>query len=87
MRKPERRIYEYAVAEVRRVWRESGREAPEGGLKAENILFLDDIGANLRAAREMGWRTIKVGLGEGLEALRELEVATGVRLVGERAKL
>ena len=87
MRKPEPRIYEYAMAEVQRVWRDSGREAVEAGLRPEDVLFLDDIGANLRAAREMGWRTIKVGLGEGLEALRELEVATGVRLVGERAKL
>ncbi len=87
MRKPEPRIYEYAMAEVRRIWRKSGREVAEGELRPEDILFLDDIGANLRAAREMGWRTIKVGLGESAEAVRELERVTGEVLVKEKGRL
>jgi len=87
MRKPEPRIYEYAMAEVQRVWRDSGREAVEAGLRPEDVLFLDDIGANLRAAREMGWRTIKVGLGESREAVRELERVMGVVLVEEKGRL
>lgn len=87
MRKPEKRIYEYAMEEVRRVWKESGREKKEGELDVGDVLFLDDIGENLRMARSIGWRTIRVRLGETREAVRELERETGVSLLREEGRL
>jgi len=87
MRKPEKRIYEHAMEEARRVWKESGREKEEGMLEVGDVLFLDDIGENLRMARSIGWRTIRVRLGETREAVRELEAETGMRLVMEEGKL
>lgn len=87
MRKPEKRIYEYAMEQARKAWRESGREDKEGELRAEDVLFLDDIGENLRMARSLGWRTIRVRLGETKEAVRELERETGVSLLIEQGKL
>jgi len=87
MRKPEKRIYEYAMEEVRRVWKESGREEKEGALEVGDVLFLDDIGENLRMARVVGWRTIRVRLGDTKEAVWELERETGMRLVREEGRL
>jgi putative hydrolase of the HAD superfamily len=57
LRKPDPRIYELACA----------RLAIEPGEAA----FLDDIGSNLKSARALGMRTIKVDHPE--QALRELE--------------
>ncbi|KAI5820190.1 putative epoxide hydrolase [Pyronema omphalodes] len=70
MRKPERGIYQYAMkmAGVR-----DGRE----------VVFCDDIGVNLKAAKECGWRGIKVGIGRTEEAVRELERVTGMRLLDD----
>ena len=45
-RKPEPAIYERLLERLR--------------VKAEEAVFLDDIGANLKPAREMGMHTIKV---------------------------
>lgn len=41
------------------------------------IVFLDDLGGNLRAAREMGLRTIKVPLHDTENAVRQLEDMLG----------
>jgi len=57
LRKPDPRIYELACA---RLEIEPGQAA-----------FLDDIGSNLKSARALGMRTIKVD--EPEQALRELE--------------
>jgi putative hydrolase of the HAD superfamily len=46
MRKPERRIYELVCREL--------ETAPDA------VVFLDDLGSNLKPARELGMRTIKV---------------------------
>lgn len=75
MRKPEGRIYDFALEEVRRVGKERGVKVEAG-----DIVFLDDIGQNLRMARQRGFRTIKVSLGKSDVALRELEEVTGMSL-------
>ena len=46
----------------------------------ERCVFLDDLGINLKPARAMGMRTIKV-LNEN-QALKDLAVATGIALAG-----
>jgi putative hydrolase of the HAD superfamily len=63
-RKPERRFYEIALDQV--------------GVSAEQVVFLDDLGINLKPAREMGMRTIKVGDPE--RAIDELEAIVGIPL-------
>lgn len=75
MRKPEQRIYDLALEEVRRVGKMRGVDVEAG-----DIVFLDDIGQNLRMARDRGFRTIKVGLGGSDVALRELEGVVGMNL-------
>jgi epoxide hydrolase-like predicted phosphatase len=82
MRKPERDIYEYTMEEIRSKW---GR-----GLQPEDVIFLDDIGGNLKTARSLGMRTIRVILGKTDDAVRELERVTGLKLLeqdGARPRL
>lgn len=86
LRKPDRKIYELAVKKLDEFDRQKGGT----GIKAEDILFLDDIGENLKTAREMGMRTIKVLMGKTFRAVKELEGVTGLELMDEkmrRAKL
>lgn len=83
LRKPHREIYELALNELDRVSREKGL----GPLDAGDVLFLDDIGENLRMGREVGMRTLRVGLGEGRAAVRELEGITGVGMERGGARL
>jgi epoxide hydrolase-like predicted phosphatase len=64
MRKPDPRIYTHACREL--------------GVAPQESVFLDDIGANLKAARALGMRTIKVETPE--QALAELESALGFAL-------
>ncbi len=64
LRKPDPRIYQHACSEL--------------GVKPEESVFLDDIGANLKAARILGMHTIKVDTPE--QALAELESALGFSL-------
>lgn len=66
LRKPDPRIYELACREL--------RVAPA------RSAFLDDIGSNLKAARALGMRTIKVTDPE--RALQELSDVLGFDLVG-----
>ncbi len=82
MRKPDPRIYEYTMEKLR----------AEGGsdLKAEDVLFLDDIGENLKAAKALGMRTIRVFLGKTDVAVKELETILEMDLLEhrqEKAKL
>ncbi len=65
LRKPDPAIYRLAFDQI--------------GVPGERIVFLDDIGANLKAARELGVMTIKVIDAE--QALRELEEHVGVDLL------
>ena len=62
IRKPNPEIYRIAISRM--------------GVEAEHIVFLDDLGINLKPARELGMATIKV-LSEN-QAIKELEEITGL---------
>ena len=64
LRKPDPGIYRLALGEL--------------GVAAAATVFLDDLGVNLKTARELGMRTIKV-VDPG-DALRELAELTGVQV-------
>lgn len=64
VRKPEVRFYEMACEAV--------------GVRPTQVVFLDDLGINLKPAAAMGMRTIKVG--DPDVALRELERHLGLAL-------
>ncbi|KAM8953292.1 bifunctional epoxide hydrolase 2 [Pelodytes ibericus] len=63
MRKPETQIYEYALRKLQ--------------AKPDETIFLDDIGANLKPARELGISTVLVRDTEA--ALKELQELTGIQ--------
>jgi hypothetical protein len=69
LRKPDPKAYELAVKELGKIAEEKGL----GNVEAGDVLFLDDIGVNLKFARQSGLRTIKVDLGKTEEAVRKLE--------------
>lgn len=89
MRKPDPRIYQLALREVDKFARDNagsprGRKLGwEQGIRPGDIVFLDDIGQNLKAGRKAGFRTIKVELGRAFEAVAELESITGLTLAGD----
>jgi putative hydrolase of the HAD superfamily len=64
LRKPDPRIYQMMVAAL--------------GVDPKGCVYLDDLGVNLKPAREMGMTTIKVL--NAAQALAELEAATGLSL-------
>jgi putative hydrolase of the HAD superfamily len=64
VRKPDRRFYELACEEL--------------GIDPSEAVFLDDLGVNLKPARDMGMATIKVT--DPAEALAELSELIGMRL-------
>jgi len=64
IRKPNPRIYEMMCETL--------------GVEPAACIYLDDLGINLKPAREMGMTTIKVR--DARQALIELEAATGLRL-------
>ncbi len=64
VRKPEPSFYEIALE--------------RSNVAAEDVVFLDDLGINLKPARAMGMTTIKVLGAE--QALTDLEAATGLSL-------
>ena len=63
-RKPDPRIYRHACDLL--------------GVAPENCIYLDDLGINLKPARALGMRTIKVG--DPDVALAELEAMVGIKL-------
>jgi putative hydrolase of the HAD superfamily len=65
-RKPDPRIYRHACDLL--------------GVAPEQCVYLDDLGINLKPARAMGMRTIKVG--DPDQAIAELEAMVGIRLRG-----
>ncbi|KAK7529581.1 putative epoxide hydrolase [Phyllosticta citribraziliensis] len=83
LRKPDPRVYALALRRLEAVLRERGCLAPDAALRPEEVLFLDDIGGNLKAARAFGFRTCKVEIGRTREAVRVLEGAVGARLLDE----
>ncbi|MHC2277640.1 epoxide hydrolase-like predicted phosphatase [Bradyrhizobium diazoefficiens] len=64
LRKPDPRIYKMMVETLK--------------VDPGNCVYLDDLGVNLKPAREMGMTTIKVT--SGTQAIAELEAATGLKL-------
>ncbi|MBP1096928.1 HAD-IA family hydrolase [Bradyrhizobium diazoefficiens] len=64
LRKPDPRIYKMMIETL--------------GVDPGNCVYLDDLGVNLKPAREMGMTTIKVT--SGAQAIAELEAATGLKL-------
>jgi FMN phosphatase YigB (HAD superfamily) len=84
MRKPEKGIYEYAVIRLHEFVKLEGYGI---GVRPQDITFLDDIGTNLRTAKQLGFNTIKVQLGKADLAVAELEKLTGLTLSGEKAQL
>jgi len=64
LRKPDPRIYQMMIETL--------------GVDPKNCVYLDDLGVNLKPAREMGMTTIKVL--SGAQAIADLEAATGLTL-------
>jgi len=83
LRKPDSRMYELAMGRIREV----ALRKRVGDVRPGDVVFLDDIGENLKGGRKMGFRTVKVNLGRSIEAVRELEDITGMKLVDDKAKL
>ncbi len=71
LRKPDPRIYRMMVEAL--------------AVDPANCVYLDDLGVNLKPAREMGMTTIKVL--SGAQALADLEAATGLTLRDDAAAL
>jgi putative hydrolase of the HAD superfamily len=64
LRKPDPRIYQMMVEAL--------------SVDPKNCVYLDDLGVNLKPAREMGIKTIKVT--NASQAISELEAAIGLSL-------
>jgi FMN phosphatase YigB (HAD superfamily) len=92
-RKPEPRIYANAVSQLDQYAKDNAQSSRnnglgwENGVKPEEVLFLDDIGENLKAGKNAGFKTIKVNLGRAYEAVEELERITGLQLEGDHPKI
>lgn len=82
MRKPARDIYLHTIQNLDAFDKKRGGS----GVKGEDILFLDDIGENLKMGREVGMRTVRVLLGKTWRAVKELEGVVGVELMDEKTR-
>ncbi|KAG6012620.1 hypothetical protein E4U54_007419, partial [Claviceps lovelessii] len=93
VRKPDERMYTLAVERLDAFARhnaqtEQGAKYGWGaGVRSDDIVFLDDIGENLKAAKRQGFRTVKVHLGRTYEAVEVLEKLTGLALEGQHPKI
>ncbi|TGJ87000.1 hypothetical protein E0Z10_g1751 [Xylaria hypoxylon] len=93
LRKPDTRMYEYTLREVDKFARanassERGKSLGwADGVSPDEVVFLDDIGENLKGGRKIGFRTIKVSLGRAFEAVDELEAITGLQLAGDHPRI
>ncbi|KAG9250206.1 haloacid dehalogenase-like hydrolase [Emericellopsis atlantica] len=83
MRKPDPKIYQYALEQVDKYAKDHGK----GSVGPGDIVFLDDIGENLKEAKRQGFQTIKVPLGRTYEAVEALERITGLQLDGGHPKI
>lgn len=77
LRKPDPRIYQVAIQEMDALAKKRGLP----GIEPSDIVFFDDIGENLKAAKKAGLRTVKVTLGRIEDAVKELEKITGLSLL------
>lgn len=82
LRKPDPAIYKLAVKKLDNFDKEKGGH----GVIAEDCVFLDDIGENLKPAKEMGMKTIKVILGKTWRAVKELEQTIGIELMDDKTR-
>ncbi len=82
MRKPARDIYELTIRKLDEFDKEKGGS----GVRGEDIVFLDDIGENLKMGKEVGMRTVRVLLGKTWRAVKELERVLGVELMDEKVR-
>jgi len=57
------------------------------GCKADQVVFLDDIGSNLKAASKLGIRCIRVRIGKEADAVKELEEIMHMKLSHDKARL
>ncbi|KAI8360995.1 HAD-like domain-containing protein [Mortierella sp. GBAus27b] len=75
LRKPDPKIYKKACEIV--------------GVQPSEVVFLDDIGANLKSAQNVGFTTIRVELGKPEKAIGELEqvLGGGIKLLSSESKL
>ncbi|KAL6879491.1 HAD-like protein [Trichoderma longibrachiatum] len=93
LRKPDPEIYRLALEKLNAFAKENAHDPRhrgkgwEDGIAPKDIVFLDDIGENLKEARRQGFRTIKVHLGRTYEAVEELEKITGLSLEGPHPKI
>jgi FMN phosphatase YigB (HAD superfamily) len=93
LRKPDPRIYALALQKLDEFARKNAdtqrgrRNGWKDGVKADDVMFLDDIGENLKGGKTAGFRTIKVHLGRAFEAVEELERVTGLKLDGGHPKV
>ena len=79
LRKPDPQIYRLALDRLSE--QVKTKEGPLAAtLKPEEVVFLDDIGENLKAAKAAGMKTVKVWLGRTEDAVKELEKITGMSL-------
>jgi putative hydrolase of the HAD superfamily len=69
IRKPDPAIYQLCFRELERL---------SPGIRPEEIVFLDDIGANCKAAAALGWKAIRVERGKEEKALEQLWRYMGV---------
>ncbi|RDA95857.1 hypothetical protein CP533_5164 [Ophiocordyceps camponoti-saundersi (nom. inval.)] len=92
LRKPDQAVYQLAVTTLDKYAKDNAasergsRCGWQLGIRADDILFLDDIGQNLKVAAAQGFRTIRVPLGRSYEAVEELEYMTGLELQGHHPK-
>lgn len=84
MRKPSRNVYDLAIQRLDEFDKQKGGK----GITPEDVVFLDDIGENLKTGREVGMRTIRVQLGKTWRAVKELEglLGEGVDLMDEKTR-
>ncbi|KAL1956356.1 hypothetical protein VTO42DRAFT_7339 [Malbranchea cinnamomea] len=82
LRKPDPRIYALAMKEMSDAAKKKGFPS----IAPEDVVFLDDIGINLKFAKKAGMRTIKVNLGKIRDAVKELEQVTGMQLLDSEEK-
>lgn len=92
LRKPETAMYQMTLQEVDRYAR-AHADSPAGrangwrdGVAAQDVLFFDDIGENLKAAKNFGFGTVKVDLGHAYRAVDTLEEITGLKLAGNHPR-
>ncbi|KAJ5091564.1 hypothetical protein NUU61_006434 [Penicillium alfredii] len=77
LRKPDPKIYQVALQEMDTLAKDRGF----AGANPADVVFFDDIGENLKAAKKAGMRTVKVTLGKTQDTVKELEQITGLSLL------